>query len=167
MKPLALLLFMLTLQISGQDLLLDVLPLIDKEVVYKNVLEASGQSKMALQEKAQQWFKKNNIITEVNRPLDDTHQFLSGTYAFKALWGPNDFKELQNSLECKVELTLKNGRYQYQIASFIVRESNKISELEIYKMDKKRLQQYNKTFYQRIDAQIKTLIGDLEDAMRQ
>lgn len=165
MKSLPLLLFFFTLHMNGQDLLLDVLPLVKKEVVYKNVREASGISKMTLQERSQNWFKKNNIITVVNKPLDDTHHFLSGTYAFKALWGPNDFEELHKTVECEVGLTLKKGRYQYEISSFIVRESNMISELEIYKMDKKRLQQYNKAFYQRIDVQIKSLISNLEDAL--
>jgi hypothetical protein len=47
-----------------------------------------------------------------------------------------------------------------------VRESNRVSELEIYKMDKKRFQPYNKAFYERIDAQIKKLIMDLEVTLR-
>lgn len=166
MKSIPLLLVMLTLHISGQEMLLDVLPLAKKEVVYKNVLEVPGISKIDLQEKSLKWFEKNKIPIEVNKPLDDTHQFLSGNYAFKALWGPNDFKELQKTVECKVGLTLKNNRYQYQISSFMVRESNKIIELEIYKMDKKRLQQYNRGFYERIDVQINKLIMDLEDALR-
>lgn len=166
MKSLALLIFLLTFQMNGQGLLLDVLPIIKKEVVYKNVLEAPGISKIALQEKAQKWFEKNKIRIEVNKPIDDTHQFLSGNYSFKALWGPNDFKELNKTVECKVGLTLKNGRYQYELSSFIVREANKISELEIYKMDKKKDQQYNKAFYERIDAQIKKLIMDLEVTLR-
>ena len=143
-----------------------VLPLVKKEVVYKNVIEAPGISKIALQEKAQKWFVKNKMPIEVNKPLDDTHQFLSGNYVLKALWGPNDFKELQKTVECKVGLTIKNGRYHYELSSFIVREANKISELEIYKMDKKRFQQYNKAFYESIDAQIKKLIMDLEVTLR-
>ena len=155
------------LQIHAQKLLLDVLPLINSKVVYKNVLEVSGTSKIELQKKSLLWFNNMNISVTQNKPLDDTHQFISGGYSFKTLWGPNDFPELYKEIKFKINLTLKNERYQYEINTFIVKEPNQTAQLEIYKMDHKKHHKYNKAFYQRIDAEINMIIASLEKVMTQ
>ena len=167
MKPLLLFALLLANSIHGQDLLLDVLPLEDAKVTYKSVLEVLGDSKMDLSAKAGEWFNKESIKIDGNKPLDDTHRILSGKSTFKTLWGPNDFPELYKEVEFKISLILKNERYQYEIANFIVKEPNQFTHLEIYKMDHKKLSKYNKAFYQRIDTEIKKLLTSLEKTMGQ
>lgn len=167
MKPLLLFILLLASSINGQDLLLDVLPLIDAKVTYKNVHEVIGNSKMDLYNKAVSWYENETIPLEINQPLDDTHHNLSGTYTFKTLWGPNDFPELYKEVKFKIILTLKNERYQYKISNFMVKEPNQSTQLEIYKMDHKKLYKYNKAFYQRIDSEVKNLLERLEIAMGQ
>ena len=166
-KPFHLLLFLAIFQVNCQEKLLDVLPLIDAKVVYKDVKEAPSKSKIDLQANAQRLLIKldNEIIQ--NGPLDDTHHFISGIYRFKVLWGPNDFKELHKLIECQLDLTLKNERYQYVISNFIVKEPDQVSQLEIYKMDHKKLQKYNKAFFERIDNEIKALVHNIEQSLIQ
>ena len=161
-KSFSLLLLLTVLPVNGQGKLLDVLPLIDSKVAYKNVKEAPLKLKMNLLANIQVWYKTENIETIHDKPLDDTHHLISGIYRFKVLWGPNDFKELQKLIECQLELTLKNERYQYVISNFIVKEPDQVSQLEIYKMDHKKLQKYNKAFYERIDQEINRLILNLD-----
>ena len=165
MKPLLLFVILLANSINGQVLLLDVLPLVNSKVTYKKVYEVVGDSKITLCTKAGDWFEKESIVLEINKPLDDTHHYLSGTYTFKTLWGPNDFPELHKEVAFKINLTLKNERYQYEIASFIVKEPNQTTQLEIYQMDHKKFSKYNKAFYKRIDTEINKLIARLEKAM--
>jgi len=165
MKLILLFFFLLAGSINGQDLLLDVLPLVNSKVTYKNVHEVIGDSKMDLNTKAGDWFKNESIVLVINKPLDDTHHYLSGAHTFKTLWGPNDFPELHKEVEFQINLTLKNERYQYEIASFIVKEPNQTTQLEIYQMDHKKLSKYNKAFYKRIDTEINMLIARLEKAM--
>ena len=167
MKLLLLFVIFLTNSIYGQVLLLDVLPLIDDKVTYKNVHEVLGDTKMDLYKKAGDWYKNEVISLAINKPLDDTHHYVSGTYAFKTLWGPNDFPELYKEIEFNINLTLKNERYQYELSRFIVNDSNQVVQLEIYKMDHKKLYKYNKAFYVRIDKEIKDLLARLEKAMAQ
>jgi hypothetical protein len=167
MKPLLLFVVLLVNSVNGQDLLLGVLPLVDAKVTYKNVHEVIGNSKMDLYNRAGEWYENETIPLEVNKPLDDTHHNLSGTYTFKTLWGPNDFPELYKEVEFKIKLTLKNERYQYNISNFIVKEPNQSTQLEIYKMDHKKLYKYNKAFYERIDTAVKILLARLEKAMGQ
>ena len=165
MKLILLFVILLASSINGQVLLLDVLPLVNSKVTYKNVHEVIGDSKMDLNTKAGDWFENESIVLEINKPLDDTHHYLSGTYTFKTLWGPNDFPELHKKVAFKINLTLKNERYQYEIASFIVKEPNQTTQLEIYQMDHKKFSKYNKAFYKRIDTEINKLIARLEKAM--
>lgn len=164
-KPFPLLLFFVIFQANCQEKLLDVLPLIDAKVVYKNVKEAPLKSKIDLQTNAQSLFIKldNEIIQ--NRPLDDTHHFISGIHSFKVLWGPNDFNEFHKLIECQLDLTLKNERYQYVISNFIVKEPDQVSQLEIYKMDHKKLQKYNRAFFEKIDKEIKVLVSTIEHSL--
>ncbi len=165
MKQISLMLFLFVIQMNGQKLLLDVLPIINSKVVYKNVFEVSGTSKLELQKRALDWFDERNISVRENKPLDDTHQIISGEHSFKTLWGPNDFPELYIEVKFKVNLTIKNERYQYEISDFIVKETNQATQLEIYKMDNKKLYKYNKEFYKRINAEINNLIARMEKAM--
>lgn len=151
----------------GQDLLLDVLPLIDSKVTYKNVLAVQIEDKLELQHKAQTWFKDANITVLENKPLDDSHHYISAEHSIKALWGPNDFDELKKIVQFKIALTLKKDRFQYVISNFVVKEPNQAVQLEIYQMDHKKLHKYNKAFYERIDAQIKTLISSMEVSLVQ
>ena len=167
MKPLLLFVLLWVNSINAQILLLDVLPLIDAKVTYKKVHEVLGNSKTDLVSKAGNWYTYQSIALEVDKPLDETHQYLSGTYAFKTLWGPNDYVELYKEVQCKINLTLKNERYQYEINTFIVKEPNQTTQLEIYKMDHKKHHKYNKAFYQRIDAEINMIIASLEKVMTQ
>ena len=167
MKPLLLFIILLVNSINGQVLLLDVLPLVNSKVTYKKVHEVIGDSKTDLNTKAGVWFENESIALEINKPLDDTHHYLSGTYTFKTLWGPNDFPELHKEVEFQINLTLKNERYQYEISSFIVKEPNHATQLEIYQMDHKKLSKYNQAFYKRIDTEINKLIARLEKAMMQ
>ncbi len=165
MKSILSLLLLFSIQVHGQKLLLDVLPLINSKVVYKNVLEVSGVSKIELQKRALDWFDGMNISVRENKPLDDSHQLISGEHSFRTLWGPNDFPELYKIIEYKIILTLKNERYQYEISTFIVKDPNQATQLEIYKMDHKKHHKYNKAFYERIDDEIKNLLSELEKAM--
>ena len=165
MKPLLLFVLLLAHSIHGQALLMEVLPLSNSKVTYKKVHEVIGDSKIDLCTKAGDWYENQAIQLEINKPLDDTHHYLSGTYSFKTLWGPNDFPELYKEVQFKINLTLKNERYQYEISKFIVKESNQAIQLEIYKMDHKKLYKYNKAFYQRIDAEINNLITSLVKTM--
>lgn len=165
MKPLLLFAIFLANSIYGQVLLLDVLPILDAKVTYKKVYEVLGDSKMDLYKKAADWYKNEGITLEINKPLDDTHHYVSGSYAFKTLWGPNDFPELYKEIEFKINLTLKNERYQYEMTKFIVKEPNQAVQLEIYKMDDKKLYKYNKAFYLRIDEKVKRLVASLEQVM--
>lgn len=165
MKPLLLFLVLLTSSINGQGLLLDVLPLIDSKVTYKNVNEVLSSSKIDLSTKAGEWFKKEDIVLEEEKTLDDAHHYLAGTYKFRTLWGPNDFKELYKEIECKVFLTVKNERYQYVISDFIIKEPNQLIQLEIYKSDHKKLYKYNKAFYSRVNDEINKLVTELEQEM--
>jgi len=167
MKILLSLFLLFGLQLHAQKLLLDVLPLINSKVVYKNVLEVSGKSKMELQKKSLLWFDNMHILLTENKSLDETHEFISGEHSFKTLWGPNDFPELYKKIEYKISLTLKNERYQYEISSFMVMEPSQATQLEIFKTDHKRLHKYNKAFYKRIDAEIRDLMTSLEKAMAQ
>lgn len=161
-KHLFIMLLLIIFQANCQEKLLDVLPLIDSKVVYKNVKEAPLKSIIDLQTKIQDWYIQEDIELTENKPLDDTHYFISGIYRFKVLWGPNDFKELHKLIECQLDLTLKNERYQYVISNFRVLEPDQISQLEIYKMDHKKLQKYNKAFFERIDKEIKILTQEME-----
>ena len=165
MKPLLLFFFLLTQSVQGQDLLLDVLPMIDTKVKYKKVLEVIGDSKTDLSSKALEWFDHKSVLVQINEPLDATHHYVSGKDTFRTLWGPNDFPELYKEVEFKIMLTLKNERYQYEITSFVVKEPNQATQLEIYKMDHKKLSKYNKDFYKRIDEKINALTKSLEEAM--
>jgi len=167
MKPLLLFVILLVNSINGQTLLLDVLPLVNSKVTYKKVFEVIGESKMNLNIKAGDWFENESIVLEINNPLDDTHHYLSGTYTFKTLWGPNDFAELYKEVEFQINLTLKNERYQYVITSFIVKEPNQTVQIEIYQLDHKKLSKYNKDFYIHIDTEVNKLIARLEKAMIQ
>ena len=167
MKPLLLFVLLLAHSIHGQALLMEVLPLSNSKVTYKKVHEVIGDSKMDLYHKASDWCANEQIPIEINKPLDDTHHYLSGTYSFKTLWGPNDFPELYKEVELKISLTLKDERYQYEISKFIVKEPNQSTQLEIYKMDHKKFFKYNKAFYQRIDLEITNLIENLVKAMDQ
>ena len=165
MKPLLLFVLLWVNSINAQILLLDVLPLIDAKVTYKKVHEVLGNSKTDLVSKAGNWYTYQSIALEVDKPLDETHQYLSGTYAFKTLWGPNDYIELYKEVQCKINLTLKNERYQYEISSFLIKEPNRATQLEVFKMDDKKLSKYNQDFYKRIDKKINELISGLEEAM--
>ena len=167
MKIMLSLFLLFGVQIHAQKLLLDVLPLVNSKVVYKNVLEVSGASKMELQKKSLLWFDNMHILVTENKPLDDTHQFITGDHSFRTLWGPNDFPELYKEIKFKISLTLKNERYQCEISTFIVKEPTQATQLEIYKMDHKRQYKYNKAFYKRIDAEIRSLMASLEKAMVQ
>lgn len=167
MKPLLLFVLLLAHSIHGQNLLLQVLPLVDSKVTYKKVHEVIGDSKIDLYSKSGEWLNKEAIILDIDKPLDDSHHLLSGTYTFKTLWGPNDFPELYKEVEFKINLTLKNERYQYEMSTFIVNEANQSTQLEIYKMDHKKLYKYNKAFYQRIDTEINELIASLVKTMDQ
>lgn len=165
MKPLLLFLVLLSSSLKGQDLLLDILPLIDSKVTYKNVNEVLGNTKIDLCGKANELFDQEAMDLTIDKPLSDTHHFISGTYKFKTLWGPNDFKELYKEIECKVSLTIKNERYQYEISEFIINEPNQLIQLEIYQSDHKKLQKYNKAFYARIDAEMEKVLTLLEKTM--
>lgn len=165
MKPLLLFLLLLTHSIHGQALLMEVLPLSNAKVTYKKVHEVIGDTKTDLSNKAINWFENEAIPIEINNPLDDTHHYLSGTYSFKTLWGPNDFPELYKEVRLTINLTIKNERYQYEISKFIVYEANQSTQLEIYKLDQKKLYKYNKAFYQRISIEINKLITSLVKTM--
>ena len=167
MKPLLLFVLLLAHSIHGQALLMEVLPLSNSKVTYKKVHEVIDDSKMDLYNKASDWYANEQIPIEINKPLDDSHHYLSGTYSFKTLWGPNDFPELYKEVQLKINLTIKNERYQYEISKFIVYEANQSTQLEIYKLDQKKLYKYNKAFYQRIDLEINNLIASLVKAMDQ
>ena len=167
MKPLLLFLILVVNSINAQALLLDILPLANSKVTYKNVNEVIGSSKLDLLTQAENWCKNESIILEINKPIDATHHYLSGDHSFKTLWGPNDYPELYKEVTFKISLTIKNERYQYEISSFIVKEPNQAAQLEIYKMDHKKLYKYNKAFYQRIDTEINKLITSLVKTMDQ
>jgi len=151
----------------GQKLLLDVLPLHDQKVVYKNVNEVLGHSKQLLTDKAMAWFDKKKIQIEQNQPLDERHDIISGQYFFKELWGPNDYPELYKEIQCTINLTTTNERYQYKVFNFVVKEPQQETQLEIYQMDQKKLQKYNPAFYKRIDAKLEDLIFSIEKQMRE
>lgn len=165
MKLLLLFLLLFVNSIIGQVLLLDELPLIDSKVTYKKVNEVLDHSKINLCAKAGDWFHKEVIVLDVDKPLDGTHHYLSGTYRFKTLWGPNNYKELYKEIECTVSLTVKNERYQYEFSDFIVREPNQVIQLEIYQLDHKKFHKYNKAFYKRVDTEIKDVLAKLEKTM--
>ena len=151
----------------GQKLLLDVLPLHDQKVAFKNVNEVLGDSKFLLTNKAVEWFEENKLQIDQNRAIDETHDLISGPYTFKELWGPNDYPELYKKIQCRISLTIKNERYQYKISNFIIKEPQQETQLEIYQMDEKKLQKYNSAFYKRIDAKMKDLIFSIESKMKQ
>lgn len=150
----------LCLKAEAQKLLGGVLPLSDSEVVYKKVIEVTEENKLDLQNKALGWFDQTGIIKTGNKPLDSSHHMMSGSCTFKALWGPNDFKELYKNIDCKVILILKKDRYQYEFSGFTVRTPQKSVQLEIYQADSK-WHKYNKAFYKRIDQQVQLLIDNL------
>jgi hypothetical protein len=152
------------LEAEAQKLLGGVLPLSHSEVVYQKVIEVIGEPKLNLQNKALDWFDQTGISVTENKPLDATHHMISGSFTFKALWGPNDFKELYKNVDCRVTLILRNERYQYEFSDFTVRTPQQSVQLEIYQADT-RLRKYNKAFYKRIDQQVRLLIDKLIPAM--
>ena len=158
---------LISFQLFGQDLLLDVLPLDDHKVVYKNVNEVLGDSKLTLTNKAIEWFLENKLKIDQKKALNETRDLISGLYVFKELWGPNDYPELYKKIQCRISLTTKNERYQYKIWNFVIKEPHQETQLEIYQMDLKKLQKYNPAFYKRIDAKINDLIFYIENKMKQ
>ena len=152
------------LKVNGQKLLMDVLPLIDAKVSYKDVLEVPGEAKSKLEEKVVKWFEDNNIELMSNKAIDNAHQILTGTHSIIALWGPNDFKELRKTVRFSIRITLRNERYQYEFSGFTVETPQQLVQLEIYQMDSK-LSKYNKAFYKKIDTEIIKLIDTLKTAM--
>lgn len=165
MKVITFLFVFSLVQAYGQDKLLNVLPLVDSKVVYRHVHEVASDDKLELQHKAQTWFRDSHIPIHENKPLDDAHQQIVGEHSIKALWGPNQFDELKKTVEFKIELILKKDRYQYKFSNFVVKDRNKAIQLEIYQMDQRKLQKYNRDFYNRIDEEIKVLILSLTEAM--
>jgi len=165
MKKLAILLFISFYQMHGQKLLLDVLPLHNQKVVYKNVNEVQGESKQLLTNKAIEWFEENELQIDQKQALDERQDVISGQYYFKELWGPNDYPELYKEIQCKISLTTTNERYQYKVSHFVVKEPHQETQLEIYQMDQKKLQKYNPAFYRRIDTIIEDLIFSIERKM--
>lgn len=166
MKKIGILLFISFYQMHGQKLLLDVLPLHDQKVVYKNVNEVLGDSRQLLTKKAVAWFEENSIQIDQKQALDERHDVISGQYFFKELWGPNDYPELYKEIQCTISLTTTNERYQYKVSHFVVKEPYQETQLEIYQMDQKKLQKYNPAFYRRIDTIIEDLIFSIEKSMR-
>jgi hypothetical protein len=156
----------ISIKVNGQKLLLDVLPMIDSRVVYKNVLEVQGKPKLKLENDALIWFDQLHMTVIENRSLDASHQLISGTYKFKAMWGPNDFQELYKTVECKVILTLRSERYQYEFSGFTVSTPEQAVQLEIYQTDNK-LRKYNKEFYKRIDQEIQILLNSMKQTLGQ
>ena len=167
MKKILFFLLMTSFQTYGQELLLDVLPLHDHKVVFKNVKEVLGDSKLLLTNKAIEWFEENKLQIDQEKALDESHDLISGLYVFQELWGPNDYPELYKKIQCRISLTVKNERYQYKISNFVVKEPQQETQLEIYQMDQKKLQKYNPAFYKRIDTKMKDLIFSIESKMKQ
>lgn len=165
MKKILLFIFFCSLSVQSQNMLLDILPLKGQKVVYTKVHEVVDASKLRLSQNAEAWFQEHQLAIERNQALDERHHQIEGELQFQELWGPNDFPELYKTIYCKVGLTLINERYQYQISNFIVKEPQSEIQLEIYKVDKKKLQKYNPDFYKRIDVKIKSIIASLEVKM--
>ncbi len=165
MKKILLFIFLQSLSIQSQNMLLDILPLKGQKVVYTNVHEVLDASKAQLSQKAKAWFEENQLPIQTNHALDERHHIIDGELAFEELWGPNDFSELYKTIYCTVKFTMINERYQYEISNFIVKEPQRETQLEIYKMDEKKLQKYNPDFYTRIDDRIKNVIQSLENKM--
>ena len=166
MKKILAFLFLISLQMHGQKLLLDVLPLHDHKVVYKNVNEVLGDSKHTLTKKAMAWFEENELQIDQNKAIDADHDLISAISSFKELWGPNDYPELYKEIQFRIRITTKNERYQYEILNFIVKETQQETQLEIYQMDEKKLQKYNPAFYKRINSKIQDLIFSIENKMK-
>ena len=165
MKKILLFIILCSLKVQSQNMLLDILPLKGQKVVYTKVHEVIDASKLQLSDKAQEWFQEHQMPVLSNLAIDERHHLVSGKMYFKELWGPNDFPELYKTIYCNIGLTLINERYQYEISHFVVKEPQSEIQLEIYKMDQKKLQKYNPDFYKRIDSKIKTMITSLENKM--
>lgn len=167
MKKLVFLIFISVFNLTAQDTLLDILPLVSGEVNYKQVYETIGLSKEALVENAKEWLidHKATKLNEVE--LDIKHQTVTGSLTFKTLWGPNDFPELYKEVQFKLEIISKNERYQYKFFDFIVKEPGINTQLEIYKTEKNIYEKYNRDFYLRIDEEIKNMITSLVEKMNE
>jgi hypothetical protein len=165
MKRLFLIFLLLSIEVVSQHTLSGVLPVSSGKVSYKDVHEIVGQPKEILIENAKAWFIVKKVSHVNEEELDKKHQIIKGKISFKILWGPNDFPELYKEVLYNVKIIAKNNRYQYEFTNFIVNDPGKTSQLEIYKSEQKKYDNYNHDFYVRIDKEVKKMIASLVQKM--
>ncbi len=165
MNKIVLLIILFSLECYTQNKLLDILPLKDGKVNYISVLEVDGVSKEELYNRANYWLMNSEDYQNAIISTDDKNEQITGKGSFKELWGPNDYPELYVDVLQTFRFQFRNGRYQYSITNFIVKKPGMETQLEIYKMKNKKFIKYNKSFYKRIDTQIKKIINSLEKTM--
>jgi len=165
MNKIVLLIILFSLECYTQNKLLDILPLKDGKINYTSVLEVDGIPKEELYNRANYWLMNSEDYQNEIISTDDKNEQITGKGSFKKLWGPNDYPELYVDVLQTFRFQFRNGRYQYSITNFIVKKPGTETQLEIYKMKNKKFIKYNKSFYKRIDTQIKKIINSLEKTM--
>ena len=149
----------------GQNELLDILPLSDGRVNYSNVLEVNEISQVELHGRARNWLLSTDYIQNEISYSDDKYKQIDSKSFFKELWGPNYFSELYTEIYYTVNFKFRNGRYKYEITNFIIKKNGTETQLEIFKMERKKNMKYNKLFYEKIDSEIKKIITSIENSM--
>ena len=165
---LALALLLLTLAAArSQNALAQYLPVSGGEVIYTRVNELREMQLVDHMSAASRWLSDYRFPFNRAEEVDPDREILHGNGSIQVLWGPNSFDQFLKTIRFRIELVIKNDRYQYRLDQFVVSDGNRESQLEIYQSDTRLGSRYNPAFYKALDQKVDLMIRDLEVRMSQ
>ena len=156
--------------ISAQDMLLGVLPTIDKKVTYTNVIEVKETSQKELNNRAKSWFAKTfRSSQEVIQMNEDSQLIGKGFYTIRA--GGTGLGGYDMQVWITITIQFKENRYRYLISDFIGKtEGQYATELPIENWNNKWKNQKsrdkrNAKVYPEVNIGVQKIIESLEKEM--
>ena len=155
----------------GQEKLLGILPLVEKEVTYTNVVTVDSVKATELYIRAKLWladaYKSSKDVIQVE---DKEAGQIVGKGIASVNWQSTFMSISETKVYHTITIQVKDGRYRYEISSFLVKydykSGNTIQHAEstLIQWSKNR-EENSKKYFANVDEVFKKLIASLEKAM--
>lgn len=150
------------------------LPLVDDQIIYTGVVNVDSVNANELYLRAKLWlaeaYKNSKEVIQVD---DKESGQIVGKGIFVVDWQVTFYSFTKTNIHHVIKLQLKDGRYKYEISSFLIKydiadKTSVISqETTILDWDKNRNRDENtKKYFTKINAEVEATILSLEKAMK-